>query len=109
MDVPWIGHLDGAMHRNRPSDGAPDTEDRRGTEAVSSGPHYIGDWVPDRPAEDRQGEADHSAEQPVLDRSARGDVQPEDPHVRLNLAVAFIARKGLASEFALWLREHDDH
>jgi hypothetical protein len=45
----------------------------------------------------------------VLDRSARGDVQPEDPHVRLNLAVAFIARKGLALEFALWLREHNDH
>jgi hypothetical protein len=34
MDVPWVGHLDGAMHRNRPSDGAPDAEDRRGTEAT---------------------------------------------------------------------------
>jgi hypothetical protein len=45
----------------------------------------------------------------VLDWSARGNVRPEDPNVRLNLAVAFIARKGLASEFALWLREHNDH
>lgn len=53
----------------------------------------------------RQVKANHPAERELLVGWAAGrDVQPGDPYVRLNLAVAFIAQHGLAAEFARFLR-----
>lgn len=84
----------------------PTAADSRIDISIPERPKSKGDQCPgDTWCDHGQDIAHHPAERELLVEWAAGQgVQSGDPYVRLNHAVAFIVRRGLAKEFAQWLR-----